>query len=543
MGIPSYFSHIVRKYSKTIRKLSHKDFYCDNLYFDANSIIYDELRKVKHGDFTDEITLISKLIESVCIKIEEYILEVHPKQIVLICFDGVPPMAKLEQQRARRFKSMHQQSCVPNTEGTSHILSGISSAMITPGTEFYKSMNAFCNQYFDESKRKELSLRELIFSGSNVVGEGEHKIFEKIREDVAYHQVTNTCIYGIDSDLIMLSLNHTLSSKFHIYLYRETPHFVQSIDCSLLPDCSYLIDIPELARSIIHYMNCESKVANNDRLRDYILICFFLGNDYVSKIPSINIRTSGIDYLLNAYRKVVGTTDDTLVVNNQIQWSLLKRMFTFMRNIERNVMKQEYCHKKKLMDRYSRSGDDILAKYNAMPHQPEYSQKELKVDPFTISWDRRYYELIFGKSRDEIVPDVCINYLQSIEWCLNYYTTGECDYTWTYKYHYGPLLTDLCDHIPVGVREIVSSKNVKGVMSELGVLSYVTPSIQLQKLLPKELVLRLIERHPQWYRNDWTFEMSYCKYMWEAHVLMSSIDTTELMRIVDEYTAISSGDV
>lgn len=49
----------------------------------------------------------------------------------------------------------------------------------------------------------------MLFSGSDVEGEGEHKIMEQIRHyksSTAYKPDTKYCIYGLDADLIMLSL-------------------------------------------------------------------------------------------------------------------------------------------------------------------------------------------------------------------------------------------------------------------------------------------------------------------------------------------------
>ena len=42
MGIPSYFSHIIKKYGSIIKILTSKNIH--NLYFDSNSIIYDIIR-------------------------------------------------------------------------------------------------------------------------------------------------------------------------------------------------------------------------------------------------------------------------------------------------------------------------------------------------------------------------------------------------------------------------------------------------------------------------------------------------------------------
>ena len=142
-------------------------------------------------------------------------------------------------------------------------------------------------------------------------------MFKYIRDNESEHKDATTIIYGLDADLIMLSINHLPISR-NIYLYRETPHFIQSINSDLLPDESYLIDIPELSNIITTTMNSftsndsndviinecndDKKITKINRVYDYILLCFFLGNDFMPHFPSINIRTGGIDKMLNAYK-------------------------------------------------------------------------------------------------------------------------------------------------------------------------------------------------------------------------------------------------
>ena len=69
----------------------------------------------------------------------------------------------------------------------------------------------------------------------------------------------------MDADLIMLSLNHLKYSK-QIYLYRETPHFIKSLDNSLDPEQTYLINILDLkynhllATIQIRFQNLKLKI-------------------------------------------------------------------------------------------------------------------------------------------------------------------------------------------------------------------------------------------------------------------------------------------
>ena len=132
MGIPSYFSYIIKNHVKLIKKLSKNTIPVNNLYLDCNSIIYDAVHNI---DFTKLVASdIDTIIASVCSKIDEYILELKPDNIVYIAFDGVPPYAKISQQKNRRYKSAYQ-SALFKTD----VL--WDSCAITPGTNFMKSLN------------------------------------------------------------------------------------------------------------------------------------------------------------------------------------------------------------------------------------------------------------------------------------------------------------------------------------------------------------------------------------------------------------------
>jgi len=50
MGIPSYFSHIVKKHRNIFKKVSKETTKIDNLYLDCNSIIYDAVHQLQSQD-------------------------------------------------------------------------------------------------------------------------------------------------------------------------------------------------------------------------------------------------------------------------------------------------------------------------------------------------------------------------------------------------------------------------------------------------------------------------------------------------------------
>ena len=61
MGIPSYFSHIVRKHRSILDKyMSQSRMAIHNLYMDCNSLIYDSIHEYEKTETPSQITLVPK---------------------------------------------------------------------------------------------------------------------------------------------------------------------------------------------------------------------------------------------------------------------------------------------------------------------------------------------------------------------------------------------------------------------------------------------------------------------------------------------------
>ena len=87
MGIPSYFSYIVKNHRNIIKKLS-KNTKIDYMFLDSNSIIYDCLHKMSNEyDVNKKDEFESNLIKNTIMKIEEYISIILPSEKVYISFD------------------------------------------------------------------------------------------------------------------------------------------------------------------------------------------------------------------------------------------------------------------------------------------------------------------------------------------------------------------------------------------------------------------------------------------------------------------------
>ena len=533
MGIPNYFSFVVKNYPHIIKKYVKDILKVDNLYLDCNSIIYDTYSKLDVNKLTETVGI--SIIKLVILKIEEYISIIQPSKMVIIAFDGVAPVAKLEQQRSRRYKSWYQNeiSRIIFKKETSDVWN---TTAITPGTKFMSQLNHKITEHF--KKYRNISV---IVSGSNKVGEGEHKLFSYIRANFEKHSDETTVIYGLDADLIMLSINHLPLSP-NIYLFRETPHFIKTIDNSLEPNSNYFIDIPEFAKSLTLYLNNDTELTTEqqkNKIYDYIFLCFFLGNDFLPHFPAINIRTGGVDKMMNAYKATIGDRNLNLTDGKTIYWGNVRKLVQFLANQEEEfIIKEHYSRNKK--ERYKLPDNTPEEKFKKFEATPGFEREmELFINPVKPSWQSRYYQGLFGikdKDVDEdneaLKREISINYLQGLEWTMKYYTTGCPDWRWKYKYNYPPLLQDLIKHIPLFNTEFVPYCAPNPV-SEIVQLCYVLPRASLA-LLPKRLYFELIKKYEHWYKGNCDFVWAYCRYFWESHVDMNEIDIDELEKFIDD---------
>lgn len=531
MGVPSYFSFIVRNHAKIIRKLENSTIQVNNLYLDCNSIIYDAVRNIDFAKIAESD--VDAIVKAVCIKIDEYIHLLKPNKNVYIAFDGVAPVAKLDQQRSRRYKSLYQNT-ISRSIFKSTAPDPWNTTAITPGTIFMNKLNEKVYTRYNDANK--YGLENLLVSGSDEPGEGEHKLFEYIRTFPEEHQGVNTIIYGLDADLIMLSINHLpISNK--IYLFRETPEFIKSINVELEPNESYIMDIPELAKAITLNMNNGEELnteQQKNRIYDYIFLCFFLGNDFMPHFPAVNIRTGGVDKMLNAYKATIGGTSENLTDGKKIYWKNVRKLVETLAKSEEEFIKTETKSRDR-REKMTLPDDTPEDKYKKFEAIPTYKRElEKYINPFNSDWQTRYYKTLFNVDIDDVRrKQICVNYLEGLEWTMKYYTSGCPDWRWSYNYNYPPLLCDLLQYVPFFETEFVVNKPQDSV-SELVQLCYVLPKQSL-KFLPEPLHNKLLKEHGGWYSSDCDYVWAYCRYFWEAHVNLPHIPMDELEKFIKDY--------
>ena len=561
MGIPSYFAHVLKKYPRVIKRIS--ELPCiNNLYLDCNGMIYDVVRQMQFSP-EKQTEYETELLQRICDSIDACIAIMRPTSSVFIAFDGVAPVAKLNQQRERRYKSWYlgEMESQRRRDITAHMKKRANieppkpawnTSAITPGTKFMNLLHNKLAKHFDTSNPAALNARYnlnggagIILSSSKEPGEGEHKLFEYIREHAAEHAAATTVIYGLDADLIMLCMSHLHISR-GIYLYRETPEFVKSINVALDEKERYYMDIPEFADAIVEQLSssslqCSPKVAK-DKVIDYIFICFMLGNDFMPHFPSLNIRTTGIATLLEAYRATIGANETIVSVQNGghcIHWPHYKKLIVALATPELNLIRKEHATR----DRQARhmrdtdKEDDVMHDVLMLPMTQR--DVERSIDPFAAGWERRYYATLCdismnGKTDAAQIAALCRNYLEGMEWTFQYYTRGCIDWKWTYANHYPPLLSDLVQHIPDTTAFSFLQVKPKEPIRDVVQLCYVLPKAS-HALLPPAVARGLMRsKLASKYADDggYDFKWAYCKYFWECHTDLPALDLRELEEIV-----------
>jgi 5'-3' exonuclease len=509
MGIPSYFNYIIKNHIDIFEKLStfHN---IDNLYFDSNSIIYDCLKEIEIKEKSKK-EIENSIFENVVSRINSYINIINPKKNVFIAFDGVAPMAKIKQQRTRRFKSVLLKKI--SNEKTKWDTNSI-----TPGTQFMNNLDNYIENYYkNNSQFKDINI---IISCSNKIGEGEHKIFEYIRNNNNYHKNTNTFIYGLDADLIVLCLNHIKITR-NLFLFRELPDYNNHLTEIYNNNDKCILNIYKLFTDVSNEMNNY-----NISMNDYILLTFLLGNDFLPHFPALNIRTNGIQILLETYRNII-KKEENICVNNKINWKLFKKFIGELSKNEYNYIKNECNILKKLKNVNT-------IKYNDKLSIIPFKNRDIEdyIDVYNKGWENRYYNILFHISSDNQIKEVCNNYLQGIEWNLEYYNNHCKNYRWYYEYDYPPLLIDLIKYIPYFNNELLQ-KNYNNV-SPLTQLCYVLPKESLY-LVPGEIREKLLSKFKYYYEKNYILNWTFCKYLWEAHLEFHYLDIKKIEKITNNY--------
>jgi 5'-3' exoribonuclease 1 len=526
MGIPKFFRWLSERFPLINQRLLENSEY-DCFYLDMNGIIHTCAQKCqKEGEYIDEKKLFKKIFSYT----EHLFRIIRPRKLIYLAIDGVAPRAKMNQQRSRRFRSvkeLEKNKLIKNfyDDKQSLTVKYFDSNCITPGTEFMNNLSQSFKKWLEKKMKYDTEWQQgcdIIFSGAEVPGEGEHKIMNYIRKIKKYKiykaNSLRHCLYGLDADLIMLGLaaheNHlTLLREKLLWkenkslntlndLFREELHLAGDefhlLEISLLRDMLFLEFKPR--ESISFFYSLERIID------DFIFMCMFIGNDFLPSLPHLDISFGGLNLLVRSYKEIQKVSKGFLTKKFKIH---LGRLELFLEKLSNEAEEFYFFYSNKNKDFYDKK----------LNYKKNYYYSKLLFD---IESEKDSWKL------DKLKHD----YINGLHWCLYYYHSGCPSWNWFYPEYFAPLSSDL--------------KNLKKIEIKFLKGRPFEPLIQLLSVLPPKSSCFLPESFSKlmndtnspiisFYPEEYKIDLNGKKNLWEGIALLPFIDQEKLSNIVTKF--------
>ncbi|OMJ71935.1 hypothetical protein SteCoe_29751 [Stentor coeruleus] len=478
MGIPKFYRWLSERYPLIGQPISNiPDI--DNLYLDMNGIIHTSAHSNTLGHLIPHLSSsieMHDMLRKAFSYIEMIFQLVKPKKLFYLALDGVAPRAKMNNQRERRYKFIYEVNefiAKEKKNGRRTVDDWFDSCNISPGTDYMCSLNEHILCFIkwkivnDDNWRKV----RVIFSGSDVPGEGEHKIMRFIRNNRGEANVRH-CIYGLDADLILLGL---LSHEPYVVILREE---VSIGSFRSLQPRKNVTDPPKFECLFINLLreylglefSCIKGIDLERLIDDFVVLMLFVGNDFIPRLPTFEISEGAVDKLFELY-KHFWPQNGYLSQSGVINWGVLRAFIVEFPHYEAEIIK------KRIKTKIQRKREtpmaptskvlnikEIMGEFKNQEEEPVEELGEVTESPATRSlkqtletyFDRGidhlkkyYYTFVLGLDADlpgkEKIKEMVAKYLEGLQWVMNYYFKGEKDWQWYYPFHYAPLISDFYD--------------------------------------------------------------------------------------------------
>ena len=472
----------------------------DYLLIDTNCLIHPMCFKIlaENPELKNQDKLEGRMIEQVLKYISELNDYVKPKKGIFIAIDGVAPVAKIKQQRSRRFKSVHDRDLYDRLRKKfdKPIPNFWNNSAITPGTLFMEKLHHAITKWCKEQTV------QVIYSSCNTPSEGEHKLLQFIRNNQKENKHFSYVLYGLDADLIFLALS---TNSDNIYLLREANQMNKNesseklnyVSIRVMKECIVETMTNEYMENLIEPINV--KLNNNNLINDFIFLCYLLGNDFLPHLPSLDIHKDGIEYLLNAYMEVffelqTDTDNYLLDIANKVKINMtfLQKIIAKLAEKEEAILREHFAEGRRRMK--SNSSDDYEKEIFKIENLQFKINDPIKLGSDNpIEWRKRYYEHYFGCKSEESIEEFCKQFVKSyligIKWVTMYYFDKCPSWDWYFPYEHPPFLSDILKYmedVKINKISFAEGKPLKPFVQLLCVLpqqsNYLVPNC-LKKLM------------------------------------------------------------
>lgn len=375
MGVPKFARHMMTAFPQAFRssqpKSSSPDSISVRIFFDFNSTLHesarDEMASAALADADREAlerSIIDEAIRRAIVRAQQLLASALAgmapgdgklkRHLVFIAVDGLPPRAKMQQQRYRRYAAAwhRQQTQQDGNRKKNHSNSMWDTNAITPGTAFMRRLQEALLAAVPHMEAQ-VPNTKVVISGPDIPGEGEQKIFEYIRaagstEAICTdtgsnkHGEQRNIVYGLDADLILQALllqshfarmstvrgleiqgqdqvqkeelhsvfvvreigdPHPTHNKIHQHHHRHhqqkhEPKQKQKHEHQEKHSTDMIhVDVRSLAQGLQSKYGCSTE--------DFALLCALLGNDFIPRMPCLSISEGGIELLMELRREAL----------------------------------------------------------------------------------------------------------------------------------------------------------------------------------------------------------------------------------------------
>ncbi len=543
MGVPGFFLWLYKHYSKYNNFILNKspdniDYFLLDMNCMIHPVCFDTLKELQSNETVDINRLENKMINNVIVYLEKLIDMAKPNKGIYLAIDGVAPVAKMKQQRLRRYKSINDKKLFDNIRRKHNKVIPYfwNNSAITPGTNFMQKLTEklknWCNEYHEKTKL------EILFSPSNVPAEGEHKLLQYIK----HYNKFSYIIYGLDADLIFLMLATGLDN---IYLMREAQHMEKKssdsafnyVSIEIMKECIF-----DSVQKIMNKMEVPIPLIKKNIINDFIFICYLMGNDFLPHLPALDIYNNAIDkllvcyvenVLLNGYIIDINNIND-ININNDNYYSFIVKLASD----EERLIIEHYDDKKKRRA-YCQSTDPFDIEMNKIENLQFKINDPINLGQGPMSdWRPRFYNNYYHinpTDLDEFTDKMVYHYNVGLKWVAMYYFDKCPSWDYYYPYDHAPFLTDMA-------RNKFDFNNV--VFKE----SYpLTPFEQLLIVLPKESAyllpteLQKIMINPNssaahLYPNEFELDMIGKKKYWMCSPILPNLEINLIKKMFEKYS-------
>jgi 5'-3' exonuclease len=270
-------------------------------------------------------------------------------------------------------------------------------------------------------------------------------------------------------------------------------------------------------------------------------MCYFLGNDFLPHIPSINIRSEGIEYLIDAYVFAFERTDELMIKETypEIKYGLktIELFLSYLADIEKTYFKDN-SYKKQYKQLYPPS-------HINKPHEKELWEIEnltsdmfknieevINKDPFNLlspyidieTSKNNYYQhhmhMKFNVKNQ--IKNVTHSFFEVLKWVTLYYFNEAISWNIQYTYDASPFISDLYENFKQ-FNEIEIKKDIISLNINQQLLSVIPPN--KKEILDKTVQNKMNNMNIKYMLPEKvSYDFAYKDKFWLCEAIMPYLD-------------------